>query len=140
MEQVCLTCLLKVDIMFYNSLRASTVSGDKRNMAYGEDLAHRLRIAFQDETGVVEKKMFGGIAFMVRGHMCCGVTGKDLMVRVGAEQYGDALSLPHARPMDFTGRPMRGFVYVSADGLDADDNLKEWVNRGLRFVSTLPPK
>ena len=126
--------------MFYVSLRAEINSRDRRNMAYDEDLALRLRIALQDEADVVEKKMFGGIAFMVHGNMCCGVTVNDLMVRVGAEQYGDALSLPHARPMDFTGRPMRGFVYVDKGGLDTDENLKEWVNRGMKFVSTLPPK
>ncbi len=109
-------------------------------MAYDEDLALRLRVAFQDETGVVEKKMFGGLAFMLHGNMCCGVTGKDLMVRVGAEQYDDVISLPHARPMDFTGRPMKGFVYVDGEGLDTDENLREWVNRSMNFVSTLPSK
>lgn len=109
-------------------------------MAYDEDLALRLRVAFQDETDVVEKKMFGGMAFMVRGNMCCGVTGSDLMVRVGAEQYDNAISLPHARPMDFTGRPMKGFVYVDGEGVDTNENLKEWVNRSMNFVSTLPPK
>ena len=84
--------------------------------------------------------MFGGIAFMVRGHMCCGVNGSNLTVRVGAEQYDEVVTLPHARPMDFTGRPMRGLVYVDSGGLDTDENLKEWVNRGMKFVSTLPPK
>ena len=126
--------------MFYNNLRANIISRDKRNMAYDEDLAHRLRIAFQDEAGVVEKKMFGGIAFMVRGNMCCGVNGSNLMVRVGAEQYDDAVSLPHARPMDFTGRPMRGLVYVDGNGLETDKNLREWIDLSMKFVSTLPPK
>ena len=109
-------------------------------MAYDEGLAQRLREVFQYQAGVAEKKMFGGLAFMVRGHMCCGIVGKDLMVRVGADQHEDALSLPHARPMDFTGRPMKGFVFVESDGLDSNEHLKEWVHRGLRFVSTLPPK
>ncbi len=109
-------------------------------MAYDERLAERLRDAFQGRLDVVEKKMFGGIAFMVSGHMCCGVTGEDLMVRVGAEGLEDALLLPHARPMDFTGRAMKGFVYVEQSGLDSDENLQEWVNRGLEFVTTLPPK
>ena len=126
--------------MFYDRFRSIIVSGEKRNMAYDEDLALRLRVVFQDETDVVEKKMFGGMAFMVRGNMCCGVTGSDLMVRVGAEQYDDAISLPHARPMDFTGRPLKGFVYVDGEGLDTDENLKEWVNRSMKFVSTLPSK
>lgn len=109
-------------------------------MAYDEGLAERLRDAFTTRTDVIEKKMFGGIAFMVSGHMCCGVTGDDLMVRVGPEQHADALLLPHARPMDFTGRAMKGFVYVEPNGLDSDENLEAWVNRGLNFVTTLPPK
>lgn len=140
MEQMCLIFAIQIDSMFYNNLRANIISRDKRNMAYDEDLAHRLRIVFQDETGVVEKKMFGGIAFMVHGHMCCGVNGSNLLVRVGADQYDAAVSLPHARPMDFTGRPMRGFVYVDESGLGTDENLREWINRGMKFVSTLPPK
>ena len=109
-------------------------------MAYDEALAQRLRTLFQNQTGVIEKKMFGGLAFMVRGHMCCGVSGEDLMVRVGADQYQDALSLPSARTMDLTGRPMQGFVFVESDGLDSNEQLKEWVDRGLNFVSNLPPK
>ena len=109
-------------------------------MAYDEELVERLRTLLQCQAGVAEKKMFGGLTFMVGGHMCCGVTGEDLMVRVGPDQYADAVSLPHARPMDFTGRPMKGFVFVDPAGLDSDEQLKEWVNRGLEFVSTLPPK
>ncbi len=109
-------------------------------MAYDDGLAERLRDAFMGRTDVIEKKMFGGIAFMVSGHMCCGVTGDDLMVRVGAEGLEDALLLPHAHPMDFTGRPMKGFVYVEPSGLDSDESLQAWVNRGLGFVTTLPPK
>ncbi len=109
-------------------------------MAYDESLAERLRVVFQGHEGVTEKKMFGGIAFMVHGHMCCGVTGENLMVRVGADQFEEALSHPQARPMDFTGRPMKGFVYVEQDNLDSDEHLEEWVDRGLKFVFTLPPK
>ena len=109
-------------------------------MAYDEGLAERLRDAFTTRTDVIEKKMFGGIAFMVSGNMCCGVTGDDLMVRVGPEQHADALLLPQARPMDFTGRAMKGMVYVEQSGLDSDENLEAWVNRGLSFVTTLPPK
>ncbi len=109
-------------------------------MAYDEGLSQRLREALQDQPGVTEKKMFGGLAFMVHGHMCCGVEGGNLMVRVGPDQYEDSLSQPHARPMDFTGRPMKGFVYVEPQGLDSDPRLREWVDRGLKFVSTLPPK
>ena len=105
-----------------------------------DELVERLRIVFQDRTDVVEKKMFGGLTFMVSGHMCCGVTGEDLMVRVGEEQYENSILLPHTRPMDFTGRVMKGFVFVESAGLRSDEDLKEWVNRGIKFVSTLLPK
>jgi hypothetical protein len=84
--------------------------------------------------------MFGGIAFMVSGHMCCGVLGEELMVRVGPEAYDEALKQPQARALDFTGRPMRGMIYVSTAGVDSDQGLGEWVARGLSFVNSLPPK
>jgi TfoX/Sxy family transcriptional regulator of competence genes len=106
-------------------------------MAFDPDLAQQVREALAGKRGVVERKMFGGLAFMMRGNMCCGVSGNDLMVRVGLERYEDALARPHARPMDFTGKPLRGFVYVGPDG---HDDLKAWVARGLAFVRTLPPK
>ncbi len=84
--------------------------------------------------------MFGGLAFMVNGHMCCGIVGKDLMVRTGRDQYEAALSQPYARPMDFTGRPMRGFVYVNPSGYRSTRDLKTWVRRGMRFILSLPKK
>jgi hypothetical protein len=84
--------------------------------------------------------MFGGLAFMINGHMCVGLIGDDLMVRVGPEGYAEALAHPHTRPMDFTGRPMKGYVYVAPMGYQADDDLRAWVGRGLTFVSRLPPK
>lgn len=109
-------------------------------MAYDEGLAERLREVFQGQTETVEKRMFGGLAFMVNGNMCCGVERESLMARVGPDQYEEALTLPNARPMDFTGRPMRGFVYVDPDGMESDEGLNEWVQRCLDFVATLPPK
>lgn len=84
--------------------------------------------------------MFGGLAFMVNGHLCCGIAKDELMVRVGPEGHDDALRLPHARPMDFTGKPMRGMIYVGADGARDDETLAAWVGRGLDFVLSLPPK
>ncbi len=84
--------------------------------------------------------MFGGIAFMLNGHMCCGVTRHDLMVRVGPDAYEDSLARPHARPMDFTGRPMKGMVYVGPGGCEDDDDLRAWVDRGVAFATSLPPK
>lgn len=84
--------------------------------------------------------MFGGLAFLVNGHMCCGVTAGDLMVRVGSDLHERALKRPHARPMDFTGRPLRGFVYVAREGCRTAAQLKGWVKLGLDFALSLPPK
>ena len=109
-------------------------------MAYDERLASRLRQIFAGRADVVEKKMFGGLAFMVGGYMCCGVTDSMLMARVGPAQYEDALAHPDARIMDFTGRPLKGYVYVLPAGLEADDALHGWVERCEQFVATLPPK
>ncbi|MGB0713568.1 MAG: RNA methyltransferase, partial [Gammaproteobacteria bacterium] len=74
------------------------------------------------------------------GHMCCGVLGPDLIARVGAEAYADALALPHAREMDFTGRAMKGFVVVAAEGIASEGDLETWVERCLLFVNSLEPK
>ena len=107
-------------------------------MPYDEKLAARLRRILDRD--VEEKRMFGGLTFMVGGHMCCGVTGSDLMVRLGEEAASAAIADPHARPMDFTGRPLKGFVFVAAEGIATDRGLRGWVRRALRFVETLPPK
>ena len=109
-------------------------------MPYDEGLAERLRETYAHLKGVSEKKMFGGLAFMVRGHMSCGVVNDTLMVRVGPDLYQEALSRPHAREMDFTGKPMTGFVYVSPEGFESDSDLKYWVDLSIRFVSGLPQK
>ena len=109
-------------------------------MAYDETLAQRIRELLADKHSVVEKRMFGGIAFMLRGNMCCGIVRDDLMVRVGPERHEEALAQPHARPMDFTGRPMRGMVYVTPEGCRTDEALKRWVEQGLNFAATLPAK
>jgi hypothetical protein len=84
--------------------------------------------------------MFGGLAFIVNGHMCCGIVGKDFVVRTGPDEYEAALSQPHARPMDFTGRAMRGLVYVGPPGYRSTHDLKTWILRGMHFVLSLPPK
>lgn len=109
-------------------------------MAYDEGVAQRLREVLGEEDGVVEKKMFGGIAFMLHGNMCCGVVGEELMVRVGPEAHDDALAEPHARPMDFTGRPMKGMIYVGVRGFESDADLEAWVARGTSFAQSLPKK
>ena len=104
-------------------------------MAYDEALAARLTKIFAGRSDVVEKKMFGGIAFMVSGNMCCGVINDALMARVGPDRYEEAVGRSHAREMDFTGRPMKGFVHVAPEGIANDVQLKSWA-----FVATLPAK
>lgn len=84
--------------------------------------------------------MFGGLALMLHGNMCVGCLGDELMVRVGPDAYREALAHPHAREMDFTGRPLTGYVYVASDGLEKDAELLDWVGRGVRFALTLPAK
>jgi TfoX/Sxy family transcriptional regulator of competence genes len=107
-------------------------------MSYDERLAARIRKLLAKRDDVVEKRMFGGLCFMVNGAMCCGLTQNDFMVRVGPTQYERALAEPHARPMDFTGRPMKGMVYVSPDGLKTQLALAGWLQRGLLLVSEKP--
>jgi TfoX/Sxy family transcriptional regulator of competence genes len=109
-------------------------------MAYDIDLAERLQKVLLDVPGISEKKMFGGLAFLSEGHMFVGITGDTLMARVGPANYEDALAQAHVRVMDFTGKPMRGYVFVDADGLQNDSELHAWVRRCLDFVNTLPPK
>jgi TfoX/Sxy family transcriptional regulator of competence genes len=109
-------------------------------MAFDEAVAERVRKALAGSPDVVGKKMFGGIAFMVRGNMCCGVIGDRLMVRVGPEGYEAALSRPHARPMDFTGRPMKGLVFVAPAGFASAGELKGWIARAMEFALSFPAK
>lgn len=109
-------------------------------MPYDEGLAERLRDAYSMTDGVTERKLFGGIVFLVNGNMSCGVVKNTLMVRVGTELYEEALGRPHAREMDFTGRSMKGFVYVEPEGFESDEDLDDWVQLSCRFVSTLPAR
>ena len=109
-------------------------------MAYREEVAERIRSVLDRKRDVTERKMFGGIAFLYNGHMCCGVNGEDLMLRLGNDEAAKALTEPHTRPMDFTAKPLKSMVYVNPEGYDADDDLRAWVDRALRFARTLPPK
>ena len=109
-------------------------------MAYDEGLAQRVREILEDERDISEKKMFGGLAFLLGGNMCCGVVAGELMVRVGPDAYEDALAQRHAREMDFTGRPLKGMVYVSSGGIEDDEDLDGWVTRGVAFAGSLPAK
>ena len=109
-------------------------------MAYDEDLADRVRAVFAGRPGVREQKMFGGLCFMLDGNMACGILGSELVVRVGKENLEDALSQPHSRPFDMTGRPIRSFIYVAAQGIAADAGLAEWTGLGIAYAESLPPK
>ena len=88
----------------------------------------------------MERKMFGGVAFMVNGHMCCGVVKNDLVLRLSPEQAAASLHQPHARPMDFSGKPMKSMIYVGPLGTDSDQGLETWVDSALSFVRGLPAK
>ena len=109
-------------------------------MAYDEGLAQRVREALAHRPDLSERKMFGGLCFMLGGNMCCGIVGEELMLRVGPDAYEETLSRPHAREMDFTGRAMRGMVYVGTDGLADDDQLSGWIAPAVDFAGSLPAK
>ena len=109
-------------------------------MAYDEGLAERLREQFEGQANIEEKKMFGGLCFMFSNHMCCGIVKDTLMARVGPDNYKKCLSRKHVREMDFTGKAMKGMVYVAPEGIESDNDLKEWVGICTTFVKSLPPK
>jgi hypothetical protein len=109
-------------------------------MAYDAGLAERLREILEPLGGITEKKMFGGLAFMSRGHMFIGISGDLLMARVGPENYQSALSARHVRVMDVTGKPMTGYVFVDPPGFEEDSVLAQWALGCHRFVATLPLK
>ena len=109
-------------------------------MAYDEPLANRIRQAFGRRNDITERKMFGGLAFLYRGRMCCGIVGRDLMVRIADDEFDAVIRGRHVRPMDFTGKPMVGFVYVASAGLKSKKDLDKWVVMGKEFAQSLPKK
>jgi TfoX/Sxy family transcriptional regulator of competence genes len=109
-------------------------------MAYDHALAEQIRVALADRPDVAEREMFGGIAFLVQGNMAIGVSGDDLMVRVGPEGHDAAMALPGAAPFRMAPRPMRGWLTVTPEGFGTDAELTAWVDRGVAFAATLPPK
>ncbi|MBS0456451.1 MAG: TfoX/Sxy family protein [Proteobacteria bacterium] len=109
-------------------------------MAYSEVLASRIRAILAESTGISEKRMFGGLCFLKDGHMFVGLTAKDLMARVGKDAYAASLARRHVREMDFTGKPMAGYVFVNEKGLAKDAELEFWVRHCEQFATTLPPK
>lgn len=109
-------------------------------MAFDEGLAQRVREALSPRPDLTEKRMFGGLCFLLGGNMCCGIVGEELMLRVGPDAYEEVLAREHAREMDFTGRAMRGMVYVGVDGLRSDKALSTWLEPAITFAGGLPPK
>lgn len=109
-------------------------------MAFDEGLGERIRILLGEGPDVSERRMFGGIAFMVAGNMACGVIGDDVVVRVGRDAYDVMVHLPFAGPMEMGDRIMGGFVVVDGEGVAEDDQLEEWVERGAGYATSLPPK
>ncbi len=110
------------------------------NMAYDEILAQRVYQLLKRRTGFSQRKMFGGICFMLHGNMCCGVTQNELMLRLGENNALKALEAPYTREMDFTGKPLKSMIYVEQPGFEEDESLRYWVNQAVKFVQSLPPK
>ncbi|MDH3539169.1 MAG: TfoX/Sxy family protein [Acidimicrobiia bacterium] len=109
-------------------------------MAYDEALADEIRVRIGSHPGSTEREMFGGIAFMIDGNMAIGVSGDELMVRVGKEAHDEAVTLPGARIFDMSGRPMRGWLSVAREGFADEEALNGWIDRGVRYAESLPKK
>ena len=109
-------------------------------MAFDENLAARIRAHLGKRTGVSERRMFGGMIFMLDGNMCCGVHREALIVRLGPHDAAKALTEPHTRVFDLTGRPMKAWVLVEAEGLAKDTDLEKWLDRAAKWAGSLPPK
>lgn len=109
-------------------------------MAYDQGLAQRMREELDQIPNLSERQMFGGIGFMVNGNMACGVNKEEMIVRVGPENYDQALKKPHTRVFDFTGRPMKGWVMIAPEGYESDEDLKYWIEQGVSFAQSLPEK
>jgi len=109
-------------------------------MTFDEGLAQRIRDQISDRDDFEEKRMFGGIGFLLRGNMACGVNKEDLIIRVGPDYYQEALSRPNVKEFDMTGRAMTGWIVVTGAGYRKDADLEDWVGRGVAFALTLPAK
>ncbi len=108
-------------------------------MPYNLKLTERVR-SQMDGLPFVEKKMFGGVGFLLNGNIACGVNKDDLVIRVDPERHNTLLKKPHAKPFDLTGKPMKGWLLVELDGVKSDKQLRAWVQEGIEFASALPPK
>ena len=109
-------------------------------MPYDDGLAHRVRTLLETRGDIEERSMFGGVGYMLDGNLVCGIHDEALVARVGPDAYASALEERHAREMDFTGKPMRGLVFVDPPGTASDERLAAWLERCLEFVRSLPAK
>lgn len=109
-------------------------------VAFDDTLARRVRKALDSRPDLIEKHMFGGVCFMIRGRMCCGIIDSSLMVRLDPDEADRVADQPHVRPMDFTGKPMRGYLFVDTEGIDSPKALKSWVDRCVAYIETMPTK
>lgn len=109
-------------------------------MAFDNKLAERIRTQLAKRPGVTEKKMFGGLAFLLNGNMCCGVHGQEMIVRLDPAQTDQALSQRHTRLFDLSGRPMRGWILVQPKGLTTQAAVAKWIQVGVKYASSLPAK
>ncbi len=109
-------------------------------MAYDLTLAERVRKSLQRQSGLSEKKMFGGIGFLLNGNMCCGVLGNEMIVRLGPEEAAKALQKTDTRVFDFSGRPMKGWIFVHAKGVTTDTRLNSWVDKAVKYARSFPAK
>jgi len=109
-------------------------------MSYDESLAQRVHNLLKRQQGFSQRKMFGGLCFMLHGNMCCGITQNELMLRLGEINAQKALEMPYTRVMDFTGKPLKSMIFVEQPGFKEDDDLKYWVSQAVKFVKSLPPK
>ena len=121
-------------------MQRQATSGRVNPMPYSESLAQRIRWQLTERGDVVEKKMFGGICFMLDGNICVGVSGDSLIARVGPGRYKTDLQKEFVGEFGATGRPMTGWVLIDPEGVDEDRQLRQWIQRALEFTETLPPK
>ncbi len=109
-------------------------------MSYDEGLAQRIRKLVADRSGLTEKKMFGGVSFLIQGNMACGVLKDEMIVRIDPEQHDAAVAKPHVRTFDYAGHPMQGWIFVGPAACASEVGLKEWVDTGIRYALSLSPK
>jgi len=109
-------------------------------MAFDEKLALRISSILEETTSFAERKMFGGIGFLIKGNMACGVYKDNLIVRLSETEYARVIAMPNVGLFDITGRPMKNWITVKSEGVESDKELRQWVERGVKFAKTLPDK